>query len=79
MAEMAAAEQAGGLLDRGEALAAWSSALGRLRSNLLGLPGRVAPRLADGLTQAERQDLIDREIRASLRELADEAQAEAAP
>ena len=73
MAEMEAAKMAGELMDKAEAVSTWSSALGRLRSNLLGLGGRLAPRLVDGLVEAERKDLVDREVRASLRELAEEA------
>ena len=68
---------AGELMDKAEAVATWSSALGRLRSNILGLGGRLAPRLVDGLVEAERKDLVDREVRASLRELADEAERQA--
>jgi hypothetical protein len=74
---MNAAKMAGDLLDRAETVAAWSSALSRLSENLDGLGGRLAPRLAADLTTAERQDLIDREVRAALRELVDEAERQA--
>jgi len=77
MAEMDRDLAAGKLLDRAEAVAAWTSLLSRMKQNLLGLGGRLAPRLVDGLTLAERQDLLDREIKASLRELAEEAQRQA--
>lgn len=77
LAELEVARRSGQLLDRAEAVATWSSLLSRLKQNLLGLGGRLAPRLVDGLTLAERQDLLDREVKASLRELAEEAQRQA--
>lgn len=72
-AEIDAARKAGSVIDRAGAVRAWGAYLGRLQQNLLGYAGRVAPRLADGQTLAERQDLLDREMHASLRELVAEA------
>lgn len=74
LAELKRDQVAGSLVDRAGAVRAWGAYLGRLKQNLLGYGGRVAPRLVDGQTLAERQDVLDREMRASLRELVAEAQ-----
>ena len=73
LAELKRDQVAGSLIDRAGAVRVWSTYLGRLQQNLLGYGGRVAPRLADGQTLAERQELLDREMHASLRELVAEA------
>ena len=77
MAEMEAAQMAGNLLDASEVKAAWNGFLGRLRTNLDGLPDRAADLLEDGMIVAERAAVIRRELNTIRRDLVAEIQADA--
>ena len=69
MAEMEAAKMAGELIDVADARSAWNGFLGRLKTNLDGLPDRVASKLADGMNVAERAEVIRRELNTIRRDL----------
>lgn len=74
MAEMEARKMAGELLERKPAILAWINFLGRLKDNLLGYSGRVAPRLEDGMVLAEREAVLNREMHQVLRDVVAETE-----
>lgn len=78
MAEMEARKMAGELLERKPTILAWINFLGRLKDNLLGFSGRVAPRLEDGMVLAEREAVLNREMHQVLRDVVAEAEKSAA-
>ena len=69
IAEMDSAEQAEQLLDANEVRHSWGEFLARLKTNLDGLPDRVAPLLEDGQNLAERAAAVRRETNAVRRDL----------
>ncbi len=78
MAEMEARKMAGELLERKPAILAWSAFLGRLKDNLLGYAGRVAPRIEDGMILAEREAVLNKEMHQVLRDVVAEVDRAAA-
>ncbi len=78
MAEMEARQMAGDLLERKPAILAWSAFLGRLKDNLLGYSGRVAPRIEDGMILAEREAVLNKEMHQVLRDVVAEVEKAAA-
>ena len=78
IAEMQAQEMAGNLLNRSEAILAWSAFLGRMKDNLLGYAGRVAPRIEDGMILAEREAVLNKEMHQVLRDVVAEVEKAAA-
>lgn len=74
LAEMDRDLQAGKLMETGAALQAWGGFLRGLQSNLMGFPDRVAPDLDDGMTLAERREVLRRAMITSLQGLVAEAQ-----
>lgn len=78
LAEMDRDAQAGKLMETGAALQAWGGFLRGLQSNLMGFPDRVAPDLDDGMTLAERREVLRRAMVTSLQGLVAEAQKAAA-
>ena len=75
--EMEDAQMAGNLIEVKDARAWWNGFLGRLKSNLDGLPDRAAQGIEDGMNLAERAAVIRRELNSIRRDLVAEAQAEA--
>lgn len=73
LAEMAAAEKAGQLLDANEVKVAWTGFLARVTSNLDGFPDRAAEKLEDGMNLAEKAAVIRRELAGVRRDLVAEA------
>jgi phage terminase Nu1 subunit (DNA packaging protein) len=69
MAEMEAGKMAGTLLDADEAQAEWEASLSRLRSNLLGFPDRIVPRLEEGGSLAEKLAICRKEMHSTLRDI----------
>jgi len=74
LAEMDRDAQAGKLMETEAALQAWGGFLRGLQSNLMGFPDRVAPDLDDGMTLAERREVLRRAMITSLQGLVTEAQ-----
>lgn len=74
LAEMERDSQAGKLMDAVAARLAWGNFLRGLQSNLMGFPDRVAPDLDDGMTLAERREVLRRAMIASLQGVVAEAQ-----
>lgn len=78
LAEMDRDLQAGKLMDTAQAQASWGNFLSGLQSNLMGFPDRVAPDLDDGMTLAERREVLRRAMIASLQGVVTEAERNAA-
>lgn len=78
LAEMDRDAQAGKLMDTAQAQASWGNFLSGLQSNLMGFPDRVAPDLDDGMTLAERREVLRRAMIASLQGVVAEAERNAA-
>lgn len=74
LAEMERDREAGKLMRTDEALRAWGGFLRGLQSNLMGYPDRVAPDIGDGMTLAERREVLRRAMIASLQGAVAEAQ-----
>jgi phage terminase Nu1 subunit (DNA packaging protein) len=69
IAEMKAEVMKGNLLESEAVRVVWEKHIGMAASKLEGVGAKVAPRLADGMTVAERQLAIDTEIFAIMEEL----------
>jgi hypothetical protein len=71
------------LLNRDEVAQAWGDMISAARNILLQLGAKLAPRLADGMSAAEREALINAEVRRALIALSedreDEPRAESGP
>lgn len=71
------------LLNRDEVAQAWGEMISAARNVLLQLGAKLAPRLTDGMSVAEREALINAEVRKALSALsedrADERRAESGP
>lgn len=70
MAEMKAKKMKGELLERTETQKAWSDFLYQLRDSLMGMPGRVAPRVMDADSLGEVEGVLKDEITRALGEVA---------
>ena len=75
--EMEEALMAGNLLEAKAVRTWWNGFLGRLKSNLDGLPDRAAQGLEDGMNLSERAAVIRGELNSIRRDLVAEVQAEA--
>ena len=69
-AEVEARKVAGELVPAADIQAAWLAVVGAVRSRLLAIPTRTAPRLVALKTAAEAQALLRKEINAALAALA---------
>lgn len=74
LAEMAAAQKAGELVDAQEVRRAWSGFLARLKVALDGLPERSAEKIEDGMNLAEKATAIRRELNAVRRDVVSETE-----
>ena len=63
----------GGLIDAVEVRSAWLNLAARVRQRMLELPAHLAPLLMGAEDEREITDIIDREVRAALTQLSDEA------
>lgn len=70
MAEMKAKKMKGELLDRAETQKTWSDFLFQLRDSLMGMPGRLAPRVMDCGSLGEVEGVLKDEITRSLGDVA---------
>lgn len=71
---MEAAKIAGELLEAKDVAKAWDAFLSRLKVNLDGYPDRVAEALEDGMTLAERIEVLRKEMNAVRQDVVAEAQ-----
>ena len=69
LAELKLGQLRGTLLQVEDVRATWSEVLGRVRAKLLSIPPKAAVRLGDGLTAAQRQEVIQQEVDEALAEL----------